>query len=68
MAKGLPDKLVSDIEEVQILLDGVAEPFIKNAGSVYSNISVSDQKKKRKEDALALAQLIYDVYKEERPC
>jgi hypothetical protein len=38
----------------------------KRAAFVHPNFSVSELKKKRKEDALALAQLIYDVYKEER--
>ena len=67
MAKGLPEKLANGVGEDQKLLGGVAAPFIKKADLAYSNTSVSDQKKNRKADALALAQLIYDVYKEERP-
>jgi|GEM_PF-3490175 hypothetical protein len=67
MAKGLSHKLVqtTGVDEIQKPFDVEVEPFINQDGLANTNIPVNDQKKKRQEDALALAQLIYDVFVDE---
>jgi hypothetical protein len=60
--------LTTGVKGVQKLYVGDAIRLSRKTGFAFANIPVSDLKKKRKEEALALAQLIYDVYKEERSC
>lgn len=56
-------------EDLSFIIGAEKTPFIKSKSKravfTHDNSPVSNEKKKRKEDALELAQLIYDVFVEQ---